>query len=290
MRCDPIIIGLIKRAENVISTFLFPDDIQLQISTEEKRKRIYVFMVVVILIPVLIGLGMVGFRQDDWLKASWANFVAAGFISIVILIARKSRDGRNAYRFGIAGVSLFLLYILILGRARGGDLMWFYLYPLVSFFLFGIAEGLFWIAVTLIPAFFIILFPSLTNTFPVPSRFVLNFIVSVLIVAIVAGLLESLRLHFDRKLEKQKIELEIALKNVKTLTGLIPICASCKKIRDDKGYWQAVEEYISTHTDALFSHSICEDCLRKSAPEIYQSLVDQGEITPLKSGEDAPPT
>jgi hypothetical protein len=48
---------------------------------------------------------------------------------------------------------------------------------------------------------------------------------------------------------------------VKTLTGLLPICMHCKRIRDDEGYWARIEEYISAHTDALFSHGICPECL-----------------------------
>ena len=63
------------------------------------------------------------------------------------------------------------------------------------------------------------------------------------------------------------------------LTAIVLIA---RKAKDDKGYWQAVEQYISTHTDALFSHGICEDCLKKSEPEIYQNLVDKGKIKPVK--------
>jgi response regulator RpfG family c-di-GMP phosphodiesterase len=55
-------------------------------------------------------------------------------------------------------------------------------------------------------------------------------------------------------------ELEQALQNVKNLQGLLPICCYCKKIRDDSNYWQRVEEYISHHSEARFSHSICPDC------------------------------
>ncbi len=269
-----------RKIQNAIKMVFFPDDILSQIPTEEKRKRIYVFVVIVITIPVLVGFGMVGFHLDGWLKLSWANFAVAGLLVSVIQIARKSRDGRNAYRFGMAGISFFLLYIISFGLEKGGDILWFYLYPLISFFIFGIAEGLFWIIITIIPAFLIILFPSWTHAFVFPPEFVLSFILSVVILTFVAGLLESLRLYFYKELKKQTTKLEAALQNVKTLSGLIPICATCKKIRDDKGYWQAVEQYISTHTDVLFSHSICDDCLRKSNPELYQSLVDQGKIKP----------
>lgn len=62
--------------------------------------------------------------------------------------------------------------------------------------------------------------------------------------------------------EKTKLikELETALAEIKTLSGMLPICSSCKKIRDDQGYWQQLETYIETHSQALFSHSICPSC------------------------------
>jgi two-component system sensor histidine kinase/response regulator len=66
-----------------------------------------------------------------------------------------------------------------------------------------------------------------------------------------------------REREKLIQELQSALDNVKTLQGLIPICANCKKIRDDKGYWNQVEEYIMEHSDATFTHGICPECAKK---------------------------
>lgn len=63
-------------------------------------------------------------------------------------------------------------------------------------------------------------------------------------------------------------ELRAALTEVKTLTGLIPICANCKKVRDDQGYWDQVESYISARTTASFSHGICPECAKKLYPEI----------------------
>ena len=55
---------------------------------------------------------------------------------------------------------------------------------------------------------------------------------------------------------------------INTLHGIIPICSSCKKVRDDKGYWAQVEEYLSSRSDAKFSHSICPDCLKELYPEV----------------------
>jgi two-component system, response regulator PdtaR len=63
-------------------------------------------------------------------------------------------------------------------------------------------------------------------------------------------------------------QLEDALLQVKKLSGLLPICAACKKIRDEKGGWQQIEDYITTHSEADFSHSICPECARRLYPEI----------------------
>jgi len=75
-----------------------------------------------------------------------------------------------------------------------------------------------------------------------------------------------------RKAEEQERlrliqELTDALTQVKTLSGLLPICASCKKIRNDNGYWEAVETYISEHSDADFTHGICPECVQRLYPE-----------------------
>ena len=67
-------------------------------------------------------------------------------------------------------------------------------------------------------------------------------------------------------LKKERDKLMKALKEIKTLSGLLPICASCKKIRDDKGYWNQMEGYIQQHSDAQFSHGMCPDCAKKMYP------------------------
>ncbi len=58
-------------------------------------------------------------------------------------------------------------------------------------------------------------------------------------------------------------ELQLAITNIKTLRGLLPLCASCKKIRDDKGYWNQLEAYILDHSDAEITHGICPECMKK---------------------------
>ncbi len=80
-------------------------------------------------------------------------------------------------------------------------------------------------------------------------------------------------------LAAQAEELRKALDDIKTLSGIIPICATCKKIRDDNGYWNQVEVYIRNHSDACFSHGICPDCMAKFEEQLRQDKpeFDQSE-------------
>jgi CheY-like chemotaxis protein len=71
----------------------------------------------------------------------------------------------------------------------------------------------------------------------------------------------------DREKRQLTEELQKALEKVKLLSGYLPICVSCKKIRDDRGYWEAIEHYISQHSEAEFTHGICPNCLEKLYPE-----------------------
>ncbi len=67
-------------------------------------------------------------------------------------------------------------------------------------------------------------------------------------------------------------ELKEAVATIKTLQGILPICSCCKKIRDDKGYWNQIEKYITEHSLAEFSHSLCPDCMKKVYPDIYNKM------------------
>jgi len=86
----------------------------------------------------------------------------------------------------------------------------------------------------------------------------------------VTALLGLQRKIAEQKREKTLREREIALEDVRVLRGLLPICASCKKIRNDQGYWVQIEGYIRDHSEAEFSHGICRECAKKLYSELYQ--------------------
>lgn len=75
-------------------------------------------------------------------------------------------------------------------------------------------------------------------------------------------------------IERQKLlgQFEKSLKEIKTLRGLIPMCAWCRRMRDDKGYWKRVETYVEEHTEASFTHGICPECLKKSDPGLFEQV------------------
>ncbi|MDH7499401.1 MAG: PAS domain S-box protein [candidate division NC10 bacterium] len=85
------------------------------------------------------------------------------------------------------------------------------------------------------------------------------------------------RKQAERERERLIQELQEALTNVKTLRGLIPICAQCKKIRDDQGYWQQVETYVKEHSEASFTHGLCPDCVRLLFPGVIKEKGDGNE-------------
>jgi hypothetical protein len=85
-------------------------------------------------------------------------------------------------------------------------------------------------------------------------------------------------LQINEILEARNRELESALQEVKTLQGILPICAYCKKIRNDKGYWDRLEKYLAKHTGARMSHGICPECMKKYFPEVYKKAQKDGRI------------
>jgi hypothetical protein len=102
-----------------------------------------------------------------------------------------------------------------------------------------------------------------------------------------AGLMDYIAALKQAEEERERLirQLQEALANIKTLKGLLPICFSCKQIRDDKGYWNQIETYIHEHSDANFTHGICPACAQKLYPDLYSAP------SPLPPGIDqTPPT
>lgn len=93
------------------------------------------------------------------------------------------------------------------------------------------------------------------------------------LILLITGVVGTLAWHFYRlsqTIRKQAETLSVALAEIKVLRGVIPICSHCKKIRDDAGAWRQLEHYISTHSEAVFSHGICEDCMEREYGDLLK--------------------
>ena len=200
---------------------------------------------------------------------------------------------RNPERLGIVSF-LFVVSSCSLGLFASGSpgthstvAVWNALCPFFAFYLLGKRKGGI-ITVIYIPASTALYMIShRTGINAIPTVAVMNIGIFMLCISWIAYHFETTRAETEaallddinkrkkteRELEKTVEELRQANTEVRTLSGLLPICASCKKIRDDRGYWTQIESYIRKHSDAEFSHGICPDCAKK----YYPDLVDDNE-------------
>jgi len=105
----------------------------------------------------------------------------------------------------------------------------------------------------------------------IDSLFVSFIIVGVLLISI-----HKIKKLYD-KLENQNRELSLAISEIRTLQGILPICSYCKQIRNDKGYYEQIEAYIHKHSGVDFSHTICPKCLKEHYPEEYEQIISEEE-------------
>ena len=98
----------------------------------------------------------------------------------------------------------------------------------------------------------------------------LGLLLSIIAILFIENKTISKRKQVEKEREKLIAELQDAATKIKILSGLLPICSSCKKIRDDKGYWKQIESYIRDHSEAEFTHSMCPICAEKLYPELFQ--------------------
>ena len=98
-------------------------------------------------------------------------------------------------------------------------------------------------------------------------------LVTALVVILSGTIAQYMANKITKAYEKEReinVKLEASIKEIKLLRGILPICVSCKKIRDDKGFWKQVEAYITEHSEAQFSHGLCPECTKKLYPELFQ--------------------
>jgi hypothetical protein len=212
--------------------------------------------------------GMMRYIRETELRKGWYVFAAgamAGVSSYFYFIDNSIVLRNLVLSAGIFIVAIFIAREMISFTA-GPKRLFYYLAALINiliafeivisamFFCFHALSGK----------------PGYSNFLPFHQLIVIFYEVSwcILFIMINGKRLENELNDYREKLQNSLDELTTAMAEIKTLTGLLPICSICKNIRDDKGYWNRIESYISTHSDARFSHSICPECARQHYPDL----------------------
>ncbi|MBN1850868.1 MAG: hypothetical protein JW932_20050 [Deltaproteobacteria bacterium] len=251
------------------------------VDADKLRKQRFAYFCIAFSLLITIGFTIVDFIEGDTIEA--LINILMGMVLIGGFYALKTIDKHlPLYRLTLTFLSVIFFYNVIIGSGNGTVIYWLSPFPLMFMFFLGKREGVLTAGV-----FFGVLCMLLINpfSFKIHEYSVgtsLRFLVALLLVMLMAYGLETSRDKFARlliekheKLLEEKQHLQEALGEIKTLSGLIPICSNCKKIRDDKGYWQQVEIYVKNHSSADFSHGICPDCLKKLYPDLDDSTEEQ---------------
>jgi len=236
------------------------------------RKRLFAYLCIILTVSVNLTFSIVDYIEGDKLEMLLDILICLIFIAGFIGIKKFNAD-MLVYRLVLFTLSIGLLYSILIGSGNGTVVYWLFPFPIVFMFFLGKNEGLVFSIF-----FLIILSVLLINPFSFEIYFydidvAIRFIASLIFLTLISfGIQASLeryaRILIDKhnNLMEEKDNIEKALKQIKTLRGLIPICSNCKKIRDDKGYWQQVEVYVRDHSNADFTHGICPECFKKLYP------------------------
>lgn len=233
-------------------------------NVDEIRKRTFLSFCIIICIPFISLFAIHDLRNDRLYEGFFILIVLLLFLVNLFALKYIKRIERM-YRFSALLIFSLLSYELAIGGGEGLAFLWFYFFPLAAFYLFGKKEGVAWVTMSLLISgclFFTSIFYEYETGIGV------RFLITYSIVSLLSFGLEFSRNWYYQELMREKKMLEHALNEVKTLQGLFPICSFCKRIRDDKGYWNQIEAYIHDHSGAEFSHGICPECVKEHYPDL----------------------
>jgi len=179
------------------------------------------------------------------------------------VVLNRSGAYYGAMRIFTAFLGAGLLFELYYGGGNGAAFLWLFVLPTSLIFLLGFKEGIFWVGGLLI-VMGILLFGKIGYAYPFDLA--IRFFVVFTVITFLSCSLEILRERSLKELITEKEALQKAFDEITVLKGMVPICSSCKKIRDDKGFWTQIEAYMKNHSTIEFSHGICPECASKYYP------------------------
>lgn len=221
---------------------------------DDTRRKVFLSMNIIFII-LLSGYGIYNIIINNKAIGIFESIVSF-FLLITTYLFIKKISIAIPIAFSMAFFYIMAVYLFISGGASGTGIFWLFVIPIIFFFFLGIKFGTVLFLFQYVSVI-ILFFASKAGYFTIfyNDKTVLFFLI--------ASLFESIILFIHERI------LDNYLSQIRTMRGLIPICACYKNIRDDKGYWKQVEVYIQEHSEADFTHSICPDCARKLYPDIF---------------------
>lgn len=214
------------------------------------RQKLYFYLMANFVgIVAMVGFGISLIGKDGYL-IPMMDFICSALLILAYVHLRLTRKFDVTCLIACFSFMGFLLFHIISGGTGTSGPLWCFIFPPAAMYLLGSRRGLVFSLILAVPALVILILlyvgidPAGYTTF-----FLLRFLISYLMVTFLFYLMEVQKANAQQQVEQ--------------LTGLLPICANCKKIRDDKGYWNNLETYIEKHSGAQFSHSICRECMVK---------------------------
>jgi hypothetical protein len=246
----------------------------------QRRRRIFLALSVAVAVPAILIPNFSGESGPTYVETMIDSLLVAVLIANVILI-RFLRTGKWLYRLDALIIGVAIPYFLTLHPGDDSRVLWSFVFPLFFIFLLGKGEGLIWTGLFLVAGAFVLL----TDMAYLSPETQVRFLVTFSVCTVLAYTIESLRERFDNESRALIGRLEKALSEVKTLERLLPICANCKKIRDDTGYWNQIEAYLQEHADTRFTHSVCPECVQKLYPEFVERYMEDTDNGRLEESE-----
>ena len=229
------------------------------LSIDETRKRTFMALGIITITPFIVSFALEDIFNQRVVEGLLVLVVVVIFWSN-LYVSKHFEKMVMLYRLD----ALIILVLLCTGLAIGGgdehSFLWYYFFPLTAFYMFEKREGCIWVGISLLLGAFFFLTPAF-HDYPLGTS--LRFLITYSIVSVLSFGLESARHQYYHELEQEKKISADALNEVKILRGLLPICSYCKRIRDEKGDWNPIEDYIYKHSEADFSHGICPHCSQK---------------------------
>ena len=268
-----------KRFWNVISSGL-----PLEHDLEILRKICLINVIIIFGLFFLSALGTLAFVQKNP-QLGTVDLTMLLFLLVLFIHLRKTKHIVLVARIGTISIGLFYLFLIAQGGVHNTAYVWSFTYSLIALFLLGIKLGTL-LSFTLLGLSILIFLSGGKIPFiaSYPTDLIIRFIPAYIATFLFAYVMEKARqivqdrlANLNIKLKGANAELDKANKDkeglihelnekieeLKVLRGIVPMCSKCKKVRNDKGFWEQVEKYIMERSEAKFSHGLCPECAKE---------------------------